>query len=146
MQKLHLNYDGNQNNGIIFNDKYTRGALFVGTEYKPKLSFEYDSMQMSEVFENQDMVMLNGVQRVMTEEEAQEVKELAIKWVQPLGQEGNPTEEQKQEQKNNEARAYLASTDWYVVRKQETGVDIPQTILDARQEARDSIIHVGEEQ
>ena len=27
---------------------------------------------------------------------------------------------------------YLASTDWYVVRKAETGVDIPQDVLDKR--------------
>lgn len=43
---------------------------------------------------------------------------------------------------NEEARAYLNSTDWYVVRFIETGVPIPQDILDARQAARDSIVDV----
>ena len=40
---------------------------------------------------------------------------------------------------NAEALAYLNSTDWYVTRFAETGVAIPQDILDARQKARESI-------
>jgi len=45
-----------------------------------------------------------------------------------------------QQDANKEALSYLSSTDWYVIRKQETGVDIPPDILIARQAARDSII------
>lgn len=41
---------------------------------------------------------------------------------------------------NAESRAYLASTDWYVIRQQETGVAIPQDILDARNLARSKVI------
>ena len=41
---------------------------------------------------------------------------------------------------NKESRQYLASTDWYVVRNQETGEVIPQDILDARATARVSIV------
>ena len=48
--------------------------------------------------------------------------------------------EQIQSIVNKRARNYLASTDWYVIRKLETGVEIPQDILDARQAARESII------
>lgn len=44
-----------------------------------------------------------------------------------------------QAQKNIEARAYLASTDWYVVRKAETGADIPADIVIARQKAREAL-------
>ena len=44
-----------------------------------------------------------------------------------------------QEAINTEALAYLASTDWYVIRLQETGVAVPQDILDARASARLSI-------
>ena len=36
-------------------------------------------------------------------------------------------------------RAYLASTDWYVVRATETGAPVPQDILSARSIARQSI-------
>ena len=42
----------------------------------------------------------------------------------------------EQESVNKEARDYLASTDWYLVRELETGVPTPQEIKDARQEAR----------
>jgi len=41
---------------------------------------------------------------------------------------------------NAEARAYLASTDWYIVRKQETGKDVPAEVLTKREEARLSVI------
>jgi hypothetical protein len=50
-----------------------------------------------------------------------------------------PTSEQLQEAANSAALAYLSQTDWYVVRKTETGVEIPADILAKRQEARDSI-------
>lgn len=49
-------------------------------------------------------------------------------------------EEELQVVKNQEARAYLASTDWYVIRNQETGVAIPEEIAIKRQEAREQII------
>lgn len=48
-------------------------------------------------------------------------------------------EDQIQAQENATALAYLASTDWYVVRKLETGVAIPADIATARQAARDAI-------
>jgi hypothetical protein len=51
-----------------------------------------------------------------------------------------PTAEQIQAKANADARAYLASTDWYVVRFAETGVAIPDDIATARQEARDAIV------
>jgi len=54
-----------------------------------------------------------------------------------------PTEEELQVVKNQEARAYLASTDWYVIRHQETGVAIPEEIAIKRQEAREQIIEVS---
>jgi len=37
---------------------------------------------------------------------------------------------------NHQARAYLSSTDWYVVRKAETGIEIPDGIVKARADAR----------
>lgn len=44
--------------------------------------------------------------------------------------------------KNEDAREYLAETDWYVTRKAETGTEIPQEILDLRIQARLDIINV----
>jgi hypothetical protein len=48
--------------------------------------------------------------------------------------------EAAQQQLNQESREYLNSTDWYVIRQQETGVAIPQDILDARQASREAIV------
>lgn len=55
-----------------------------------------------------------------------------------------PTPEQLQQQINQEARAYLAATDWYVIRLQENGTPIPQDILEAREAARASVVAVVE--
>ena len=46
----------------------------------------------------------------------------------------------EQEAINAENLAYLASTDWYIVRKQETGAEVPTEVLVKRQEARDAIL------
>lgn len=51
-----------------------------------------------------------------------------------------PTAEQLQAQINAEARAYLASTDWYILRFQETGQDIPADILAERAAARARVV------
>lgn len=45
----------------------------------------------------------------------------------------------QQEEANRAAREYLASTDWYVVRFMETGVEIPEEVSQARQDAREVI-------
>jgi hypothetical protein len=92
MTKLHLNYDGKQNNGIIFNATY-QGAMFAGAEFRPVLSFEFDSFMFSEVFDHPDYVIqLDGIKRLMTDVEKAEIVTVATNWVQPLGQEGNPTQ------------------------------------------------------
>jgi len=93
---LHLNWDGNQNNGVIFNNTYTNGALFTGITNKPVLSFSFDSFQYTEVFPNQiNWVEVAGTKKVMTASEESEVIRIAKSWIQPLGQEGNPTFSQK---------------------------------------------------
>jgi len=45
-----------------------------------------------------------------------------------------------QEETNGLNREYLADTDWYLLRKFETGVAVPQEVLIKRQEAREAII------
>jgi hypothetical protein len=45
----------------------------------------------------------------------------------------------EKEARSIDALRYLASTDWYVVRQQETGKAIPAEVLAERQKARDSI-------
>lgn len=41
---------------------------------------------------------------------------------------------------NAEARAYLASTDWYVIRSQETGDPVPEEILVKRAKRRAEVV------
>jgi hypothetical protein len=45
----------------------------------------------------------------------------------------------KQEEANREARAYLAETDWYIMRNVETGAAIPEEILKNRAAARAAV-------
>lgn len=45
-----------------------------------------------------------------------------------------------QEAVNIEAKNYLASTDWYVVRFTETGIPIPLEVSTKRQETREAIL------
>jgi hypothetical protein len=51
-----------------------------------------------------------------------------------------PSASELQEIANTQARAFLASTDWYVTRNIETGASIPTEITTQRQQARASII------
>jgi len=41
-----------------------------------------------------------------------------------------------QRRTNQEARQYLTSTDWYIVRQTETGVEVPAEVLTKRAEVR----------
>lgn len=107
MTKLHLNYDGKQNNGIIFNDKYLNGALYSGAEFKPELSFLYSSFQYSEVFDSLNYIEIDGVKTVMTPEQEQEIITIATAWIQPLGQEGNPNEEQRLKMIENDIQSHI---------------------------------------
>ena len=45
-----------------------------------------------------------------------------------------------QQRANQEALNYLASTDWYVIRKMDTGIAVPEEIEKLRQEARERIV------
>ena len=51
-----------------------------------------------------------------------------------------PTEAQIQANINLTALNYLASTDWYVIRNQETGEPIPDSVLELRAAARLQVI------
>ena len=88
--KIHLNYDGSQQNGIVFNALYN-GVMFFGEENKPDIGASYSSFMFTEVFNQQNYVIeTDGSKRIMTKEEELLVADLCNSWVQPLGQEGNP--------------------------------------------------------
>ena len=48
--------------------------------------------------------------------------------------------QERQIKLNADSLDYLASTDWYIVRLFESGVPVPQDVLDARRAARDSVV------
>lgn len=50
-----------------------------------------------------------------------------------------PTADEQAEWRISELESYLNSTDWYVVRRIDTGVEIPPDVDVARQAARDEI-------
>lgn len=89
-KKYHLNWDNKQKNGIIFNDEYTWGALFVGEEHRPKLSFDYTDFNYGNVSPNHNYYTdLDGKKHKMTDEQEQEIDALIRTWKQASGQEGN---------------------------------------------------------
>ena len=51
------------------------------------------------------------------------------------------TELTTQMAQNHQARKILADTDWYVVRKMETGKEIPDDIIDIRMKARSLVVN-----
>jgi cysteine sulfinate desulfinase/cysteine desulfurase-like protein len=53
------------------------------------------------------------------------------------------TAEVEQERVNQEALAYLASTDWLIVRQAETGAPCPEEVLAERARARASVVKGG---
>lgn len=50
------------------------------------------------------------------------------------------TSEEKQQLVNAKSRAYLAKTDWYIIRQQETGEPVPEDVLAKRAEARATVV------
>lgn len=52
------------------------------------------------------------------------------------------SEEARRAADNTEARAYLAETDWYVIRLQETGQPVPDDVLASRAAARAKVVDV----
>lgn len=45
-----------------------------------------------------------------------------------------------QDQINSQALKYLADTDWYIIRTMDSGVAIPEEVVQLRQQARDRIV------
>lgn len=52
---------------------------------------------------------------------------------------------EEQRRVNDEARAYLRETDWYVIRNADTGWPVPDDIWQLRQEARKAVKDIDEE-
>lgn len=60
-----------------------------------------------------------------------------MEWMKTKAQVDAEAKAAKQEAEQSEARAYLASTDWLIVRHAETGQAVPLSVTEKRQTARD---------
>ena len=87
---------------------------------------------------------LYEVNRILVSEEETEEVDVLVEPAEFTFEVSDLTEKLEQERINAEARAYLASTDWYVVRQAESGAPIPTDILYKRAEARAKVIDIEE--
>jgi hypothetical protein len=97
-------------------------------------------MEITSVKLQQEGYLVNGnmfVPNVDSNVEYQFVQQWISEGNQP---EAEFTEAQTQAKLNIEAKAYLESTDWYVVRWQETGAAVPTDITAARASARAAVL------
>lgn len=114
-----LNYDFNMCH-------VRRGDETLSAGIKPVFSFEYEAVICDGVtnmyrHDNSDITMSDDqINEVMNYIDTVQADQVA--------------------QTNIDARMYLIETDWYVIRHMETGVPIPQEILDKRDAARASIV------
>lgn len=87
--------------------------------------------------------LLNGEMSVPKADGNREY-ELIKEWLKDNTPEPEFTDEelaqQEQDKVNAEALKYLESTDWYVTRFMDTGVEIPELVKSAREEARARIV------
>lgn len=101
--------------------------MFQDEEYVVMTKTNYFKSDLGEVFFYDDQQVEMGLadgKTSMTDEEVQ------------LHLNPPKTEEQILLEQQAEARQYLVDTDWYVIRRTETGVEIPVEVLDKRAYAR----------
>ena len=102
-----------------------RGDQTLTANIKPEFSFEYSAL----VYNGIDRQFRQGTEdHDLTESQAQEIEDFIA------SVESDPVA-----QTNLDSQMYLADTDWYLTRKFETGVAVPQEVLIKRQAAREAI-------
>ena len=139
MNSLHLNWDGYQNNGVVFNTTYD-GCLFTGELLKPILAFSFHSFNYDKNPKVANQVITEQEElRLMTPEEEEEVRVLAASWEQELGQEGNPTNEQKLDFIRFQRNDLLRETDHFAL----TDQTLTPEMSAYRQALRDMTLNVN---
>lgn len=101
------------------------------TGVKPIFSFEYETIN----FDRQGIkkYSFNGSEHELTSNQQIEIIELIDGIVEDVDLTNKISN-------NADHLMYLRNTDWYIIRHQETGIPVPQEILDARANARSNII------
>ena len=119
-----LNYD--------FNNCYVRrGETILQAGVKPSFSFTYQALAYDGVggsFRD------NNADVELTSTQIQEIED----YITAITTDSTA-------QTNVESLIHLADTDWYVTRYAETGVAIPQDILDSRAAARAAIVEEADD-
>lgn len=109
---------------IMRNDRHITGSI------RPQFSFSYQALQFSASVRT---YMSDGVEHQMTEAEQAEVLDF-------LNNLEVSDEKSRQYAESLNSLRYLESTDWYVTRMVETGVPVPEDVLEARAAARAKIV------
>lgn len=106
-----------------------RGEQTLTANTKPEFSFNYDALSYDG---NLGRCQFENVTLDLNEDQVAEIEAyIELIAVDPTAQ------------TNLDSQMYLAATDWYVIRKTETGTAIPTEILIKREEARESITEPG---
>jgi hypothetical protein len=116
-----LIYDFNQSN-------VRKGDQTLSAGIKPVFSFDYDILNYSSVTTSPSIYQSENAEYELNDAQCAEIEEY-ISGITP----------DSTETANFESKIYLAETDWYVIRKTETGAAIPTDILVARADARAAI-------
>lgn len=104
------------------------------TKEKPPLSFQFDELQFHQ---NNKSYILNEESVALDDNQISEVEGFinSIEIDEQLGEMVSD---------NLSNYGYLTSTDWYIIRKFETGVEIPSDVIIRRQLARESMIDLSQ--
>ena len=97
----------------------------------PTFSFDYDVLTYTQ---NERSRFWQLERHKLTEEQEAEVERHISGIVVD-------TELTTQMAQNHQARKILAQTDWYVIRKMETGKEIPDNIISLRMQARSNVVN-----
>jgi len=104
-----------------------KGDQTLTSNIKPDFSFPYDALSYDGI--DVGTYQYENVRGELTELQIQEIKDYIETVVaDPVAQ------------LNVDSKNYLDKTDWYIIRKAETGVGIPTDILLAREAARLAIV------
>ena len=109
----------------------TQDGQVLRSASRPPFSFDYEVLTYTP---NDKSIFWKLERHLLTEEQQAEVK-------RHIDTISIDTELTTQMAQNHQARKILANTDWYVIRKMETGKEIPDDITDMRNKARSLVIH-----
>ena len=109
----------------------TDGGEVLRSNTTPTFSFDYDVLTYTQ---NERSRFWQLERHKLTEEQEAEVERHISGIVVD-------TELTTQMAQNHQARKILAQTDWYVIRKMETGKEIPDNIISLRMQARSNVVN-----